>query len=1002
MPTLRHMIAVAFCLLSLNVLQAAEPPLAISPSEAPSPNWIWGPNPSKENEDVYFRRIFDPGITQKAQIKSAVLWASCDDSMTVFINGMELGRLDAWQEPLIKPAIRPIEPGRNVIAVRAHNISGIAGMILKLEVTLTDGKKFDIVSDGSWKTAPEAGKDWENVPYDDSAWKLARIVGPYGASPWGTLPKNGAAAIVGKATPAEALTLLPGFKAELLYSVPKATQGSWVSMTPDPQGRLIVSAQDGPMYRVTPSKSAADTKVEPLNVDVGGAQGLLYAFDSLYVSVNGAGIGGHPSGLYRLRYHKETDSFGPVEELAALTNRTGDRSARTEHGPHAIRLGPDGKLYLTAGNFTAHPKPLSPNSPFKNWAEDLLLPRNPDGNGHDPTIWAPGGWVCRTDPDGKEWEFVLGGLRNSYDFDFSPDGEMFLYDSDMEWDTGTPWYRPTRILLGVSGGEYGWRNGTGKWPEYYPDSLGAVANTGLASPTGVTFGTGAKFPLKYQRALYGMDWAYGRVYAFHLVPQGAGFTATYEPFITGKAFNVTDIVINHDGAMYITIGGRGTQSGLYRITYTQPVTATQAPPPPPDAVKVRHHLESFHGHVDSAAVSESWPYLNSPDRYLRFAARVAIEAQPVAQWQEQALSEKRPTALINAMVALARYGDKSLEPRMIEALNQLPLKQLSEEQLLEAFRAYGLAFIRMGKPDASTCATLAAHLDPLYPAASFDQNRELSQLLVYLGSPTVIEKTMKLLAAAPTQEEQLHYVLVLRVVDHGWTIAQRKAYFSWLSLAEKTYRGGASFRRFLIRIREDAIGTLTENEKAELGPFLKGLETVPVVKVTKPRQFVKNWQMDDLLPSIEQATHGRSFEKGKAAYEAVGCAACHRFNNEGGSTGPDLTGVGNRFSPADVLESILLPSKVISDQYQTTEIVTRGHDIVAGRIEAEDADKIVVRTNPLSDQTVTIRAKDIVSRHPSKISMMPEGLVDTLGREEIMDLVAYLRSGGNASDAAFH
>ena len=66
-----------------------------------------------------------------------------------------------------------------------------------------------------------------------------------------------------------------GFKVELLYSVPKAKQGSWVSMTPDPKGRLVVSDQYGSLYRVTPGNTSAETAVEKLNVPIGQAQGLL-------------------------------------------------------------------------------------------------------------------------------------------------------------------------------------------------------------------------------------------------------------------------------------------------------------------------------------------------------------------------------------------------------------------------------------------------------------------------------------------------------------------------------------------------------------------------------------------------------------------------------------------------------------------------------------------------------------------------------------------------------
>src|SRR5206468_38663 len=104
--------------------------------------------------------------------------------------------------------------------------------------------------------------------------------------------------------------------------------------------------------------------------------------------------------------------------------------------------------------------------------------------------------------------------------------------------------------------------------EYYPDSLPAVVNVGIGSPTGVRFGTGAKFPAKYQRACFVMDWSYGRILAVHLTPEGAGYRGDFETLVAGKPLNVTDLEIGQDGAMYFTIGGRHTQGGLYRISYT--------------------------------------------------------------------------------------------------------------------------------------------------------------------------------------------------------------------------------------------------------------------------------------------------------------------------------------------------------------------------------------------------------------------------------------------------
>ena len=93
---------------------------------------------------------------------------------------------------------------------------------------------------------------------------------------------------------------------------------------------------------------------------------------------------------------------------------------------------------------------------------------------------------------------------------------FFTYDADMEWDLGAPWYRPTRINHVVSGSDYGWRSGTGKWPAYYEDSLPPVVDIGPGCPTGVINGLGAKFPAKYQDAIYALDWTFGTIYAIHM------------------------------------------------------------------------------------------------------------------------------------------------------------------------------------------------------------------------------------------------------------------------------------------------------------------------------------------------------------------------------------------------------------------------------------------------------------------------------------------------------
>src|SRR3954468_11689583 len=399
------------------------------------------------------------------------------------------------------------------------------------------------------------------------------------------------------ATTAENLTVLPGFKVELIKSSDAAVEGSWVSMTVDNKGRLVISPQGKePILRLTLDASGHIAKKETIDLPITSAMGLLYHNGNLYVN----GVGKEGYNMYLLRDTDNDDKYDSIELIRRWVGGNG------EHGAHGIVLGPDNLLYVVCGNFVDVPKDILPTSPHKNYADDLVLKRAEDGNGFGANRKPPGGFVIRMDLAGKNAELYASGQRNTYDIGFNPQGELFGFDSDMEWDWGMPWSRPIRAFHVVSGGDYGFREGSGKWPEYYQDSLPPVVNIGVGSPTGVGFGTGAKFPAKYQKAFYMMDWTYGRIVAVHLQENGASYKGTFENLVAGKPLNVTDFEIGPDGAMYFATGGRGTQSGLYRVSYngtesTAPVSKADfaSDKSAADARDLRHELEKFHGHQDT-------------------------------------------------------------------------------------------------------------------------------------------------------------------------------------------------------------------------------------------------------------------------------------------------------------------------------------------------------------------------------------------------------------------
>jgi putative heme-binding domain-containing protein len=822
------------------------------------------------------------------------------------------------------------------------------------------------------------------------------------------------------ATPAESLKLLKDFKAELLYSVPKDFQGSWVNMCVDPKGRLIVSDQYGPLYRITPppiGSAEARAKVEKLDLALGGAHGLLWAFDSLYVMVNESPKIGdvHPQrGLHRVRSRDKGDTFEKPEFLH-------DVPGSGEHGAHAILLSPDGKsLTIVCGNQTKLISPLAGSLVPRLWGEDHLLPRMPDGNGFMRGVLGPGGCIYKVDPGGQNWGLVSTGYRNPFDAAYNRFGDLFTYDADMEWDMNTPWYRPTRVCLAVSGSEYGWRNGAGKWPAYYPDSLPAVYNVGPGSPTGITFGYGAKFPAKYQESLFMCDWSYGKLYALHLSPDGAAYRGQAEEFITGSPLPLTDVVINPlDGALYFTIGGRKTQSGLYRVQYTgkESTTPSSGGPAPGPLHALRRSLEAFHGHHDPKAVAAAWPYLGHEDRFVRFAARVAIEHQDPAGWQNLALAEKDPGKALSALLALVRAvgqdpfhhprrpGDPipgvTLKQPILQALERIDWQKLTDTQRLDLLRVYGVLFNRLGWPERAARAAVINRFDPLFPAHNRELNAEICQLLVYLEAPGVAAKSLRLLTEALTQEEQLEYARSLRALETGWTLAERNEYFAWF-LKAAHYKGGASLGGFLRIMKTDALATLTDKEKLLLRPVLEARVASASPTSSKQRPFLRKWTVNELAPLVERGLKGRDFERGRRLFAEARCFVCHRFDNEGGAQGPDLTIASGRFSIRDLLESIIEPSKEISDQYAAVMIATTDGKVVTGRIVNYNGDSIYVMTDMLDPNgQVQVNAKKVESMEKSKTSMMPEGLLDIFHEDEILDLVAYLLSRGDAKNKMF-
>ncbi len=788
----------------------------------------------------------------------------------------------------------------------------------------------------------------------------------------------------GTATDPATITAPAGFKVELLRSA-LPEEDSWVSLAFDPKGRLTIGREKKGLLRLTLSAGAGVEKVEVINDTLLECRGLLYAHGALYANANNSKV------LVRLRDTDGDDQFDQQDELLRTEGGVG-------HGRNHVKLGPDGMLCLVHGNNVVAPPTAAPGSPLRNFQDDRLIPCPWDPQMFDGDVKLPAGHILLGDRDGKSWTLLAGGLRNPLEAAVNADGEMFTFDADMEWDTGTPWYRPCRVNHVISGADFGWRRGTSKWPAYFPDCGPTVIDIGLASPTGIEFGTRSHFPPRWQRALFISDWSYGRIVAVHLQPHGASDTATAENFAVGKPLNVTDLAFGPDGAMYFTTGGRRTQSGLYRVTYVGPKIEELVAPIDPAAAQaraLRRTLESFHGHPQPDAVEKIWPHLGSSDPVIRHAARLALEWQDVKTWQARALAERDTTASLTALLALARSGTSEVQRPILEKLNALDFAALSEEQQILAARDYQLALIRLGPFDPALTDALTRRLDALYPAKHWPVTHLLCELLAHLKAPSFRDKTVALLASSTRSEDLLHYLFHLRLVRDGWTPGQRRAYFTALNHAE-TLEGARDYQRSMKMLRAEVLEQLTPAEHDAIAPLLAAAAQNLLPQSSGPQVLVREWKMEDLAPALDRVGRGRSFDAGKQAYAGAQCVLCHRMGQTGGLAGPDLTAVSSRFNRRDLLHSIINPSHVIDEKFRNVTFTLASGASIIGTVEREDDLSVTIRLSPLAPDTTTVKKTDLRHREFSPISPMPPTLLNVLTQNQILDLLAYLECGGDS------
>ncbi len=860
--------------------------------------------------------------------------------------------------------------------------------------------------------------------------------------------------------PAGGLTVPDGF-AVSLFAGPELANDIFTIHT-DAKGRVVVA---GPKYvrhlLDTDGDGKADKAVDLIPPPPDGAMGLLWEGDTLFV----VGDGG-------LKKFAGVTGQGPTKEKPTLLLKL---NTGGEHHAHAVRRGPDGKLWVLCGNNTGiSAKTItSEKSPIQEPVAGCLLRLNDDGTGV---------------------EVFADGFRNAYGFDFDTSGVPYTFDSDNERCVGLPWYEPCRLYRVPSGGHHGWINPqhgiTWRYPPYYPDVVPPVLTAGRGSPTAVECGRHTRFPKDYQGGVFFADWTFGVVW---FTQPGAkepkaekfvsvGGTDGFAP--TGLALDPTS------GDLLVSVGGRGTRGAVYRISPTaakegkpipfdpKPLPAFATPMPNMKAAA----LANAKTDKEKLAVVCGWftglggvghPLMKNTT-WEGYSFRVAPKPDDLNPLVKAA-REAFPTADADLNRELSRFLAASTDDDNAGLWKVLALLKKQTDPAERMHYLFVFARLQCGRiPEVSAqIAEVLLTFDEAYRKAGVGRDtnwtvrmneamEKLTQRDKELGS--VIGRS-KLFGAGDhlwlAKWTGLSKSELARAFDRHANADQNYGY--QLAHAEYLYELGETVARpHLERMKQAGFGDAVTVQLARFGSqkdreiFVHGLasssaavvqacadallpfrtfEDVEVLALVKALRRFKDpkkdtdvrevllklvkrrtgqdfnttveWEkwLTEKLPEQAKQLGGTGYDaaawakrsagiawdkgdatKGKAVFAKAQCAACHAG---GQAIGPALAGVGKRFNQADLLTTVVDPSRDVADRYRAVRFAMKDDTVHDGIVIYEATDGVMIQT--AADKTVRLAGKSIESRKVSTLSLMPTGLLDALKDDEVADLFAYLK-----------
>ncbi len=789
-------------------------------------------------------------------------------------------------------------------------------------------------------------------------------------------------------------------------------QGAWLSLAPDSLGRFFVSTEKGGLLRLTLptdilTSDAPDIMVETMGSRITETGGMAWGRDSLYVS----GEGPSGPGVYRVWDKNGNGTFEAGEEDVLIRLKAGG-----PRGPHGLAFGPNGDLYLANGHETTNMATPSPASPYRRQIEGTPLPRLEDPNGLSARVKAPAGHILRHDFATRDTEVFAGGLNNPGILTFNEKGDLFTVDPENSRDRGLPWWRPTRVVHVMAGGEYGWRAGSAPWPDRWRDQNAPAGDIGLGEGTGAAFCNHDGFSVKYRGSLFVAEGRSGRIQAVSLREEGSSYAVEKNENVVrpspGEAKAIGSLSFGPGGSLYFIATGPGAVSTLFVLTLTGEKLPSSSYVPPEQALRgMRREMEKLSATPQPKWLDSVW--INQAQKncnHVALAVRRALEALPVDLWRKRALAEDDAAKALPALLALTR-ADRDSRGRsdIYESLiRQLPRCEDGPERI-RALRILTSARERLGEPKADNAQALRLALRPWLSLDEPGVLLDTAAHLVALDDETVTPVCVPFLASGRlTRQEGLALVVSLAAAKGSLPQEQALPLLCYLDrpwqeadLPEMLVKesrelklapaAGANAAQYLHHLKLKVISRLPRDASG-LADAAAGELAARLAQAAEASSLVARtgqmWNAGDCeLLATPPAGYPASAERGRVIFHAARCSVCH---DRAKPSAPPLEGLPARLGAAGAMEAILAPSRRLVPGHSFATLRLTDGTEVSGRILLDASDKVVLQPSLELPGTLTFAPDKVSARTASTRPGMPEGLLNGLSREKIADLMAYL------------